>query len=361
MKNLKLDSKFSMAMGVVVAAVFVFVVMVLTVLWMVADVGMLWLGIVGAAGVIVFIVVGVINKSLKDAVADPARRIAAQAAKLTTPRIDGELTGLNDDELGDIGNSINAAAAEIIALRQAVTKLEKEAKENEDDMADALSAVRRLTRGDSIIRLRTGRPYTEAMNSLVGVIGGLHSDMATQATAATDGNFLKAIDESKYEGNIKKLAQQTNAAAAAIAAQIGQMEQALGQLGKGHLTGRIDQTGKGDFAKLNNSFNNAATNLEKSINNINADILAASNRGQLRADYPADFSKIRDSLMDLLRKMDGGSPSPAPTLTRPLVRGANDNSNTRQRSSDANHMSGASKAILPGLNKDYMRNDFGKY
>ncbi|MDR2168444.1 MAG: hypothetical protein LBE35_11460 [Clostridiales bacterium] len=387
MKNMKLDSKFGLVFGGIGVLVGIFAALA---------VFFVWDGEFGApiivlilVGVAVLIVVASLGAALRKSVCEPAKFLAAQTSKLARGENIPEIKNMGDSELGDIAKSINKISSDMLALKKFVEELlsqaaregariepptelgaafaeigktaERIAREYGDEIRDIVFLVEKFVAGDVNMsgKVRPAKAYSRALERLSIVLQNIQKDVKNLSQATIEGSFQNAAEIGKYEGDWKKMAESVNGARTAVLAQLQNLEENLIQLGRGELGARLKQDARGDFSKVKGAFNNAAAALDKNVNSVHLDVLAASSGTRPRSEYPADFAKIRTALTDLVDKAEKAN-TPTPTRTTNLRP-----TEARRGVTDAGRMSGAKKineaALKGGQAAPFMRQDFGKY
>jgi len=105
-------------------------------------------------------------------------------------------------------------------------------------------------------------------NDLIDVVEMRGRDMEKLLTAAQEGNLGVRADAARYSGSNGKLIASVNALLDAMGKPIDEAVTALGRLAQRDLTARVAGDHRGEFAKMKEAINVAATALESAIGQV---------------------------------------------------------------------------------------------
>ena len=366
MKNKKIASRFKITFAIIIVLVIAFTSFVLIVITNSIELSPIFIHMASGALVGVIAVVGLaLYKNIAlhaDVVSELAKGVAEGKSFGMPQLID------IDSEFDEIAKSIRAIGAELNRLKDADVAAQKQVLELTQDIEGINAGLGRLVAGD----LRFGGGYGQRrenmqdLNTMARHLQSLQNDVAALANAIKTGNFNASISLSKFNGDWKKMSENLNDASNAMSSLIADTQEALGGLAKGNLSIKMNTSGSGEVARLKSSFNAASNALSKNVNDIHSALSSSRGKPNPSGEFPNDFAKIREAIIDLGNRME--QPKPEVSRVFPTQRSSAQNAATTETKTrpvgSTNRMSGAYKpkptSKLGNVN-DYLWNDFGKY
>jgi methyl-accepting chemotaxis protein len=135
----------------------------------------------------------------------------------------------------------------------------------------------------------------------------INYDISELVVVAADGDLSRTIDERKFEGDWRSLANKLNAFVKAVYKPISEASSALLSLSKGDLNARTEGDYKGDFATIKNALNDTASELSSYIEEIRI-VLSLISEGDLRRsveqEFVGQFSEIKFAINNIVDKLN---------------------------------------------------------
>ncbi|MBN2169697.1 MAG: Cache 3/Cache 2 fusion domain-containing protein [Candidatus Krumholzibacteriota bacterium] len=99
-------------------------------------------------------------------------------------------------------------------------------------------------------------------------IRGVVDDVATLAQAGTEGRLDTRADATRHEGDYRKIVEGVNATLDAVVTPVNEAARILEAMAARDLTARMQGDYRGDYAKIKDSINKAARNLDESMQQV---------------------------------------------------------------------------------------------
>ena len=312
--------------------------------------------------------VGVHTATINEAAKDVAEGKPPMGSGGGTSNLDGL-----DGEFAEIMENIGQISAELGRYKEAEKETQAQITELTQDIENINAGLAKIIAGD----LRGGsfghrRAHTQGLDALIRHLLAVQADIDAITDSIKSGNFaVRSITQihEKYGGEWKKITSNLEDASAAVLSVLSDAGGTLARLAKGHLDAKMTSTvigGGSEYAKLRSNLNNATTALAKNVNDIHSGLTSLQGRGYPSGEFPQDFAKIKDAIVNLGNRMDETKSVIAPKLTslRGKDAAASPSDIREKRAAAANRMSGAYKPKYTPksiIGQDFLRNDFGKY
>ncbi|MEA3352495.1 MAG: methyl-accepting chemotaxis protein [Campylobacterota bacterium] len=109
----------------------------------------------------------------------------------------------------------------------------------------------------------------KATNTLSDELSSILEGINDIVESAINGQFDNKIDDSKYNGDMRAIAQGLNNVVELFGGTLADINNTMSQIATGDLTVRLEKDYKGDYLLLKNSINTAVSKLEDVISNAN--------------------------------------------------------------------------------------------
>lgn len=153
----------------------------------------------------------------------------------------------------------------------------------------AASYVDRISRGDIPKKITDAyagdfNTLKDNLNTCIDAVDLLVADANMLTVAAYEGRLETRADESRHQGDFRKIVEGVNSTLDTVIAPIKEVQRVLAQMEQGNLTQTIQQTYQGDFARLKDAVNNTIEKLADTISHIiNAADALTNASGQVSA------------------------------------------------------------------------------
>jgi len=107
-----------------------------------------------------------------------------------------------------------------------------------------------------------------ALDRTKTAIRGVVDDVATLAQAGTEGRLETRADADRHEGEYRKIVEGVNATLDAVVTPVNEAAQVLEAMAASDLTARMRGDYRGDYRKIKDSINKAASNLDESLQRV---------------------------------------------------------------------------------------------
>lgn len=259
-----------------------------------------------AAGVFAAILLGV---ALSGIISKPMKKMVAAADRLASGNVDITLDINSKDETGILAKSLGAVVMAIQALIADTNML-----------VEAAKAGQLATRADETKHEGDYRKVVNGVNDTLDAIMQPLNAASIQLEKTANGDDLEEMDVELYKGDFKIIITNLNGVRESLYAMLGDSMMLADAAVEGKLSARADLTKhKGGYQKLIEGFNNT---LDSVINPVNeaAMVLAEMSKGNLNikmeGDYKGDHNIIKYALNDTINAIKGYIDEIAQTLGR---------------------------------------------
>lgn len=174
------------------------------------------------------------------------------------------------------------------------------------------TAADKLARGDTDIKLSIRKrdeigDLAQAFDKVVAAIRSLIDDAAVLAQAAVDGSLSVRADETKHQGDYRKIIEGVNKTLGIIIAPIAETAEVLSEISKGNLNCSLTSDFAGDYALIKESINQTVSALKGYIHEMSAvlrDIAEGTLTSYITSEYKGDFSELKQSINAILDSLN---------------------------------------------------------
>ncbi|WP_411678939.1 methyl-accepting chemotaxis protein [Clostridium thailandense] len=135
-------------------------------------------------------------------------------------------------------------------------------------------------------------------------VGSLIADIITLSEAAIEGRLSTRIDNSKHEGDFKKIGEGINHTLDLVIEPIQEAAGVLEEMSKGNFQVAVKGDYKGDHAKIKNELNDTINNIASYVQEISETLIEMA-KGNLvvgiNKEYMGDFAEIKISLNNIIK------------------------------------------------------------
>ena len=180
-------------------------------------------------------------------ISKPIQEVVARAEKLASV------------DIANLGKSNEAVARGELDVKvvTGTELLEIHTKDEVGALAGSINGIIQQTQG-------TVASFEQALDALRNVV----AETKTLIQAAQDGKLSERGKADQYQGGFREMVQGVNGVMDAVTAPINEAAAVLEKVSQRDLTVRMQGDYKGDFAKIKNSLNTAAQNLEEALSQV---------------------------------------------------------------------------------------------
>ena len=212
---------------------------------------------------------------------------------------------------GDIEYRIDASKYQN-AFRELMERSNHIIQTQTTDIIPAIEAVNNISNGIFDVRIADlpGKKMIlpEAMRSIVAKINDLYVSISEMALKAAEGDLSVKLDENKFDGNWKSMAQKLNLLVSSVNEPISAVEASLQHMSSGRFEeARIEEEFKGTFESLKNALNETEEMTLSYINEI-SDVLSKMAKGDytvnIEREYSGDYAPIKNAVNVILDSLN---------------------------------------------------------
>ena len=134
-------------------------------------------------------------------------------------------------------------------------------------------------------------------------VGKLIADILTLSDSAIQGKLSSRIDDSRHDGEYKKIVDGINHTLDSVIAPVQEAATVLDEMAKGNLQVAVKGNYKGDHAKIKEALNDTISTLSTTINEVTSILTEMSNGNlviEISKNYKGDFIQISNSLNKII-------------------------------------------------------------
>lgn len=213
--------------------------------------------------------------------------------------------------VGDIDYRADASKYEN-SFKELVESINEILNHQVQDMQLTLNTLQSVSRGDFAIDLpdMPGKKATlpDTVRDVLTTLDNIESASRLLAKSFAKGNFVASMDESKFEGKWRDIAESLNNIAETVNTPLTIIENSLYTMSKGDFeNARITQTFEGSFEKVKKALNTTEEVTLDYINEI-TQILSKMAQGDLsitvHKDYIGSYAPIKTALVQILQSLN---------------------------------------------------------
>lgn len=233
------------------------------------------------------------NQTL-EAISKPISVLSSELNKMSQNDFSSDIRLECEGDFKLIENAIKDVRSSLISIQDTAVKISKGELDNLN--------LKEQSKNDQLI---------PALKKMTESIKKLADETTSIAGAAADGSLSVRGDESKFEGEYKKIIESINELLNSVETPFDKIKEVMASLASCKLDQRIEGNFKGDFNIVINEVNNTAATLKSIVGNLSEKMTDLAN-GDLSIEqldnFRGDFEPMSDALngiLDSLNKLIG--------------------------------------------------------
>ena len=292
---------------------------------------------ISGLGLILVIFVALFSASI---VSNPISKLSVLASDIVKGNfnINMDRTNLTTDEIGNLMGNMYELADTVKDIKEDLVQFSHEAAVNGDieyrinadkyqggykeivdgingfadnfvdDMFVIFDLMENINQGkfDIMIKQMPGKKIVlnQKVDALLSNLNSVSAEVGVMIEAASvKGNLQFQIEDTKYEGDWRKIIKGLNGIASAVSAPIAEIRDVMTNISQGHFDLQVNGDYKGDFLKIKDSVNEVVNDINSYIYEIQQ-ILGSIAAGDLTKNisrvFVGDFNEIKNSINDII-------------------------------------------------------------